>query len=201
MPLSSLMENVTVYRWWQAPFAEKKLEPLLHRPDLAEARRVLDVGCGPGTNTRHFAAADYIGVDLNPDYIAYARRRFGRLFIVADVRTFEPPSGEKFDFILVNSLLHHIDDDGTHQILRSLAGLLTPEGHVHILDLILPDRPSLARAVARWDRGDYPRPAEAWERIFRSYFDPVLTEPYPLGAWGVTLWNMLYFKGRRRREA
>jgi len=201
MPLADLMENVTAYRWWQAPFAEKKLEPLLRRPDLAAARRVLDVGCGPGTNTRHFGAAEYLGVDINPDYIAYAKRRFGRPFVAADVRTFEPPSGEKFDFILVNSLLHHVDDEGTHQILRSLARLLTRDGHIHILDLIWPDQLSIAQAVARWDRGNNPRRIEAWERIFRSHFEPVITEPYPLGAFGVTLWNMLYFKGGWRSES
>jgi SAM-dependent methyltransferase len=192
------MENVTVYRWWQAPFAEKKLAPLLQRQDLGAARRVLDVGCGPGTNTRHFPSADYLGIDLNADYIDYARRRFGRLFIAADVRTYKPSSDEKFDFILVNSLLHHIDDAGTNQILESLATLLTPDGHVHILDLIWPDRPGLAQTIARLDRGGFPRRIDAWETIFRAHFEPVLIEPYPLGAFGATLWNMLYFKGSRR---
>jgi SAM-dependent methyltransferase len=199
MPLSALMENVTAYRWWQVPFAERKLAPLLRRPDIAAARRVLDVGCGPGTNTAHFAGADYIGIDINPDYIRYATRRFGRPFIVADVRSYEPPADQKFDFVLVNSLLHHIDDAGTHQILENLERLLTPDGQVHILDLILPDYPGLALTMARWDRGDHPRAMGAWDAIFRTHFEPILVEPYPLGVLGVTLWNMLYFKGRRRR--
>ena len=46
------MDRVTAYRLWQAPFAEKKLEPLRRHNDLSTIRRVLDVGCGPGTNTR-----------------------------------------------------------------------------------------------------------------------------------------------------
>jgi SAM-dependent methyltransferase len=196
--LSGIMENVAAYRLWQAPFAEKKLAPLLRRPDLAGARRVLDVGCGPGTNTRHFAGAEYVGIDMNPAYIAYARRRFGREFVVADVRTYVAPAGQRFDFILVNSLLHHIDDSSTRQILASLASLLTADGHVHILDLILPDRRSLARLLALWDRGHYPRKLETLEAIFREHFDPVAMEPYPLGALGITLWDMVYFKGRRR---
>jgi SAM-dependent methyltransferase len=198
-PLSAIMENVTAYRLWQAPFAEKKLMPLLRRPDLAAARRVLDVGCGPGTNVRHFEAANYLGIDLNPGYVSYARRRFGREFVAADVRTYAPPSGQRFDFILVNSLLHHIDDAGTHQILASLGSLLTDDGHVHILDLILPKGRGLARLLASADRGNHPRELETWKAIFGEYFDPVVVEPYPLGAFGLTLWNMLYFKGRRRR--
>jgi SAM-dependent methyltransferase len=192
------MENALAYRLWQAPFAEKKLAPLLRRSDIAAARRVLDVGCGPGTNARHFAGADYMGIDLNPDYIASARRRFGRPFVAADIRTYTPSSDKGFDFILVNSLLHHIDDAGTHEILSNLAALLTQDGYVHILDLILPDRSGLARTIALSDRGHYPRQASAWEAIFRVHFEPVLVEPYPLGIFGTTLWNMLYFKGRRR---
>lgn len=197
--LSPIMENVTAYRLWQAPFAEKKLMPLLRRADMAAARRVLDVGCGPGTNARHFGASDYLGIDLNPGYISYARRRFGREFVAADVRTYTPPPGKRFDFILLNSLLHHIDDAGTHQILLNLESLLDDEGHVHILDLVLPERPGLARLLAQADRGDHPRGLETWEAIFREHFEPVVVEPYPLGAFGMTLWNMLYFKGRSRR--
>src|SRR5881296_2714161 len=76
------------YRLWQAPFAAAKLAPFLARNDLQRARRVLDVGCGPGTNAL-FAHADYLGVDITPDYIAYARKKFRRPFVVADVSTYE----------------------------------------------------------------------------------------------------------------
>jgi hypothetical protein len=76
---------------------------------------------------------------------------------------------------------------------------LTDDGHVHILDLVLPIRPSVSRLLARADRGDYPRPLEQWRELFTAVFDPVVFEPYPLGAAGVTLWNMVYFKGRARR--
>lgn len=196
--LSAIMEDVTAYRLWQAPFATRKLAPLLARPDIGRARRVLDVGCGPGTNTEQFTGADYVGIDWNADYISYAKRRYGREFVVADVVSYEPPSGSLFDFILVNSLLHHIDDPGTHALLAKLSALLVPGGHVHILDLVLPDRMGVARALARWDRGGFARRLEAWRTIFGEHFEPVLFEPYPLGVLGLTLWNMVYFKGRRR---
>jgi hypothetical protein len=70
---------------------------------------------------------------------------------------------------------------------------------VHILDLVLPARPSVSRLLARADRGAYPRPLDQWRELFTTSFEPVVFEPYPLGAGGVTLWNMVYFKGRARR--
>jgi len=196
---SRVMENTLAYRVWQAPFAEKKLAPLHAHNDVGRARRVLDVGCGPGTNTAHFAHADYLGIDFNPAYIDDARARHGREFVVADVTTYEVAPDQRFDLILANSLFHHIDTASTQRILAHLATLLSNDGHVHVFDLVLPERPSISRFLARADRGEYPRPLEEWRELFTGAFEPVVFEPYPLGAAGMTLWNMVYFKGRARR--
>jgi trans-aconitate methyltransferase len=198
-PHALLMEFTFAYRLWQAPFAEQKLAPLWAHNDIARARRVLDVGCGPGTNTHHFAGADYLGLDFNPAYIDSARRRHGREFIVADVTKYEVAPDRRFDLILANSLFHHIDTPNTKRILAHLATLLSDEGHVHVFDLVLPPRWSVSRMLARLDRGDFPRPIEEWRALFTEAFEPVVFEPYPLGAAGTTLWNMVYFKGRARR--
>jgi SAM-dependent methyltransferase len=191
------MENTLVYRLWQAPFAERKLAPMLRHTDLSRVRRVLDVGCGPGTNARHFLARDYLGVDINPAYVRDAERRFGPRFRVADVTTMRIEPGQGYDCILLNSLLHHLSDDEVDRLLSHLASLLADAGAVHILDLVLPERPSVARFLARHDRGDFPRPLEVWRELFTRHFAPVIFEPYPLGALGVTLWSMVYFQGRR----
>jgi SAM-dependent methyltransferase len=194
-----VMENTLAYRVWQAPFAEQKFAPMFAHNDLSRARRVLDVGCGPGTNTHHFEGADYLGIDFNPAYIDSARKRHRREFIVADVTTYEVAPDQRFDVILANSLFHHIDTESTRRILAHLATLLADDGHVHVLDLVLPTRASVSRFLARADRGDYPRPLEEWRDIFTQSFEPEVFEPYALGAAGVTLWNMVYFKGRARR--
>ena len=198
-PYARLMENTLAYRLWQAPFAERKLAPLFAHTDVAAVRRVLDVGCGPGTNSQHFAHADYLGLDFNPSYIESARRRHGRAFIVADVTTYEVAPDERFDLILANSLFHHIDDENTRRIFARLSALLSPDGFVHILDLVLPPEASVARVLARADRGEHPRPLDAWHALFTESFDPVVFEPYPLGIGGLALWSMVYFKGRARR--
>ncbi|MBT4692475.1 MAG: class I SAM-dependent methyltransferase, partial [Planctomycetaceae bacterium] len=58
-----------VYRTWQAPFAQGKMKPILETTDLTKIKRVLDVGCGPGTNATFFFNNRYLGLDINPRYI------------------------------------------------------------------------------------------------------------------------------------
>jgi trans-aconitate methyltransferase len=198
-PYARFMENTLAYRAWQAPFAEKKLAPLYAHNDVRGARRVLDVGCGPGTNTAHFTHTDYLGIDSNAAYIENARRRHRRDFVVADVTTWKAERNGRFDLILANSLFHHIDDAGVRHILAHLATLLTPDGHVHVFDLVLPEAPSVSRFLARADRGEYPRPIGEWRKLLTNAFEPVVFEPYTLSAAGVVLWNMIYFKGRARK--
>jgi SAM-dependent methyltransferase len=193
------MEHTTVYRIWQAPFAERKLEPFLRAVDLQRVRRVLDVGCGPGTNARHFREHDYLGVDINPAYIRDAERRFGSRFRVADVTTMRIEPGQGYDCILVNSLLHHLPDEAVERLLGHLATLLSEHGTVNVLDLVLPPNPSIARFLARRDRGDFPRPLERWRELFCTHFRPVVFQPYPLGVAGLTMWSMVYFQGQSPR--
>ncbi|MGH7663007.1 MAG: class I SAM-dependent methyltransferase [Gemmatimonadaceae bacterium] len=199
---TSLMENPLAYRLWQAPFAERKLEPLFAHNDLGGARRVLDVGCGPGTNARHFSHTEYVGVDVNQRYIEHARRSCTGTFLVADAAAPAPLASVgqpgTFDFVLANSLLHHLDTASVESVLRGMRALLGADGYVHILDLVLPEQRCVARALARWDRGEYPRMLAEWRDLLVDVFEPVVFEPYPLKAWNVTLWSMLYFKGRAR---
>jgi hypothetical protein len=80
-----------------------------------------------------------------------------------------------------------------------LGTLLTENGHVHILDLVLARETSVARWLTLHDRGDFPRPSDELLDIVTQTLQPVLVEPYDLGIFGLTLWNMIYLKCRARR--
>lgn len=193
---SPLFELPFVYRAWQAPFVESKLRLVLRNNDLSSASRVLDVGCGPGTNAPHFRNTDYLGLDINPSYVDSARRRHGMRFEVADVTRYRVTDGT-FDFILVNSFFHHVADDDCDRILAHLATLLTEGGRINVIDLVLPPRASPSRLLALMDRGDYARPLEAWHTLFTRHFREEVFQQFDVGKLvpGVALWKMVYFKG------
>ena len=194
--LERLLEHPAVYSAWQAPFAAQKFAPVERWLSEHKVLRVLDVGCGAGTNAAHFTGADYVGIDINERYLAAARARFRGHFVEADLTAADLGSLGTFDMILANSFLHHVSDPAVERILAQLSPLLAPDGTIHILDLVLPPRKSLAWMMARLDRGGYARPVEHWRALFSAAFEPVLFEPYFFGG---RLWSMVYFQGRRKR--
>lgn len=190
-----LLELPLVYRTWQAPFASAKLKPFLAHADLARTHRVLDIGCGPGTNARVFAGRDYVGIDINPEYIRTASSRHPGRWVVGDVTDETIFPDEQFDCVFANSLMHHLDDAAVRNLLGRMARLTAPGGKVHVLDLVRPAHASAGRVLARLDRGRFARPIEHWRTLFNEHLHVERFEPYAFGLPLVPLWQMVYFVG------
>ena len=68
---------------------------------------------------------------------------------------------------------------------------------MHVLDLVLPDDGLDRRFLANWTAATGPA-ARALARALRAIFEPGPVRALRARRFGVTLWNMVYFKGRRR---
>ncbi|WP_188584171.1 trans-aconitate 2-methyltransferase [Azorhizobium oxalatiphilum] len=121
-------------------FEDQRTRPardLVAQIPLDAARRVVDLGCGPGNSTELLAArypeAEVIGIDTSPDMLATARRRLPHTtFIEADVATYSLP--QPADIILANAVLQWVPD---HQALfPRLLGQLSEGG---VLAVQMPD--------------------------------------------------------------
>jgi SAM-dependent methyltransferase len=191
-----LLEQPFVFNLSQLPFSRQKFARILAHNDLKQVRAVLDVGCGPGTNAPRFAHAKYLGIDINEHYIELARNRYHRDFLVADVTTSEAIPAGSYDFILVNSFLHHIDTPDAHRVLARASKFLTPDGHLHSIELVLPENAGIPRWLALHDRGKFPRSLSTWRDIFADKLETVVFEPFPIRHLGRTIMELVYFKGR-----
>lgn len=193
MQIRDILDNPSIYLLWQSPFVRQKLKPLKESLTDVAGRRVLDVGCGPGTNAPAFDnAGSYLGVDLNEAYINYARRRFKGRFEVHDV-THGPPVEETFDLILLNSLMHHLDDDEVCELVGSLPSMLEPGGEIHIIDLVMAER-GLPRALAKADRGAYARTVASWRSLVSSRLAISECKEFAIGLGPLKLWNLVYIR-------
>lgn len=98
-----------------------------------EARRVVDLGCGPGNSTEVLAGryphAAITGLDNAEDMLASARKRLPDVrFDHADIGTWVP--SENYDVILANASLQWIPD---HAVLYPrLLGYVAPGGTLAI---------------------------------------------------------------------
>jgi SAM-dependent methyltransferase len=99
--------------------------------------KVLEIGCGLGTDGARFAeaGADYTGVDLTEAAVELARKRFelfdlpGR-FQTADAENLDFPD-ESFDLVYSHGVLHHTPE--TAQAIREVHRVLRPGGRAIVM--------------------------------------------------------------------
>lgn len=138
---------------------------------LAPGVRTLDLGCGPGAFSDLFEQGDYVGADLNPRYIDWARQHRKGTFVLADARQLELPD-ERFDQILIFGLLHHLPDEVVRDVLSECHRLLVPGGHV----LAIEDIPAISKLnlighlIHSVENGEHIREAEAYRTLYRERF-------------------------------
>lgn len=199
MSHKDLLNHPVMYRLWQAPFARQKLRPLRESGVLERAKSVLDVGCGPGTNSSEFSTVQrYVGVDISERYIAYAAAHYRGDFRVVDV-TAAPPGFGRFDLILMNSLMHHLDDQGSRMLLASLPPLLEQHGEVHIIDLVLAES-GVRRRLALADRGAFARSVDDWARMIDPILNIVEMRSFDVGLGALGLWELIYVRATAQAE-
>ena len=131
----------------------------------------------PDASTRY----DYVGLDINERYLEVARRQHRGRFVNADLTVADLSVLGTFDTVLVNSFLHHISDADVERLLRQIPAMLSPDGRVHILELVLPPQLSMARVMAQARSWAFRAPPRSLARLFSAAFDPVVVEPYFFG--------------------
>lgn len=101
-------------------FAQPRLRPaldLMARIDLADARRIVDLGCGTGNVTRilreRWGAADVVGIDSSPEMLETARSNGGGVrYLLSDIARWTEEGGET-DILFSNAALHWLGDHET----------------------------------------------------------------------------------------
>jgi trans-aconitate 2-methyltransferase len=121
-------------------FEDERTRPardLLAQVPLAEAKRFVDIGCGPGNSTEiiadRFPTAEAIGIDSSGEMLVAARKRLPRAsFIEADIASWTPPAGT--DLLYGNAIFQWVK--GHLGVIERLLSSLSPGG---VVALQVPD--------------------------------------------------------------
>jgi SAM-dependent methyltransferase len=174
--MKQILKHPEIYQLYQefGGFFGARVKAIRDYLPIRAGERVIDIGCGPGHIVRHLPAGiDYAGFDIDGPSIAYARRRFGahgrfeqRLFDAAAVREFGPA-----DLVMMNGVMHHIDDAVLAALLADIRAVLKPGGRLFTLDgAYAPGQSRVAKWLLDNDRGVHVRSAEGYRRLLEEAF-------------------------------
>jgi len=188
-----ILEAPIGYSLWSSLLNGQKIRAINQVMPVHLNLTVLDIGCGPGTNARLFYGCKYTGVDINERYIEHARITYPQFdFFVLDITKFDLPPNS-FNLVLINSLLHHMQDKDIGQMFRKLSShYMKTGGRIVISEpLTAPRSKILQKMLERLDRGDYFRKYEEYLALLQPFFVLEREYIYPLRISGIIGWQML----------
>ncbi len=174
--MKQLLDRPELYHAYQVAggFFGARIKAFRDYVDFSAVRRVFDIGCGPGHIVNELPAhVEYVGFDTDTRYVEYANRAFGqRGRFVA--QHFDTSAAEHFgqpDVVLMNGVLHHMDDEVAALTLRAAASILPETGRLFALDgCYEPRQHPMSRYLIENDRGEYVREAEGYRALVASAF-------------------------------
>lgn len=121
-------------------FEDERTRPardLLDHVPLADAARVVDIGCGPGNSTEllveRFPGAKVVGLDSSTEMLVAARKRLPKIdFVEADIAAWRPT--EPVDLLYANAVFQWVPEH--EAVLARLLEGVAPGG---VLAVQMPD--------------------------------------------------------------
>lgn len=175
------LRSVLSYSWayqsfWQAVGGDERNRILLRdyiRP--ADGDRVLDIGCGPGTMVPYLPSAEYVGLDVSPEYIDRARRRFPKArFVCQAVGQHNLVEPDSFDIVLALGVLHHLDDDEAVALFQLARDAMKPGGRLVTIDGVWTDDQSkMVKYLLSRDRGRFVRSQDGYRELAAKVFSEI----------------------------
>lgn len=107
------------------------LNPYLELFQAAGVERVLEVGCGFGTDTRFLLRAGFsvTATDISPAGLAIAKSIAGQAtFLLHDSQERFPLPDSAVDLVVASLSLHYFDPPTTKRIVADLGRVLRPKG-------------------------------------------------------------------------
>lgn len=175
--VAKILESPSAFNFWQKVTGAEKWKSRLIREYIKpyHGARILDVGCGTGSVLNYITKnihVDYVGCDINPDYIARAMKKFGNrgAFYCCDINAL-PEKESGFDFALAIGIFHHLDDNSAMALVASVKKKLTPEGKFFIAEPVWTEKQSrVEKHLMKNDRGKNIKTEKEYLSLVKRYF-------------------------------
>jgi SAM-dependent methyltransferase len=147
--------------------------------------KVIDIGCGSALALQWLPEVQYIGLDINPDCVAFARRTYGAkgTFVGGDVRSLRADSRFRdADIVMALGVLHHLDDQEAEDCIQFAHDALKRNGRFVCHEACwVPNQGVVSKFIMGSDRGRNIRTEQQYcelaAKVFRKVEAQVDTKP------------------------
>lgn len=175
--MKSILNAPSMYQLFQASggFFSARVKAINQYLEIRPGQRLIDIGCGPGHILPKLPPGVlYNGFDTDENYIRFANRRFGhlgkfhcRVFDAAAAQEFGPADG-----VLMNGVLHHLDDSSFAETASAIRSALRPGGFLFTFDgVYVPGQSAVGKWLLDNDRGKFVRDQRGYSELLASFFD------------------------------
>ena len=183
-----MQSNAGLLRWLKMPFLYNLFQAVVGGNALRRrliqnharprpGNKVIDIGCGPAQALQSLPDVEYLGLDTNPDYIAFAMRTYGDkgTFVVGDTRSLRGDSRFKdADIVIAIAVLHHLDDEEAADCIRFAYDALKRGGRLICHDPCwIPNQGMFSKCIMSHDRGRNIRTKEQYRQLVAKFFGNV----------------------------
>jgi len=188
LDLRKTLEFPVVYNTFQKLTRTREYRRrFMERVPLRPGSRVLEVGCGPGTNVEFLPQdknIEFVGCDADAGYITHATAAYGdkAQFYNKAVGGLRALNLKPFDTALAWGLLHHIDDADVRTLADEVDEVLESGGSFCTFDPCFTSTQGLvARVLTACDRGRYVRYPEHYVDLLSRRFPKTTLDIWPPG--------------------
>lgn len=177
--IRKILEVSAIYTFYQN-LVYPKSEHLRYIRDFVQPfpnAKIMDIGCGPGTIVDYLLEVvpeiDYIGYDFNEQYIKQASQKYGdkAKFVCKRVAYVDVDQANKYDIVMANAILHHLNDEEAEHLYATAFHVLKPGGCLITFDpVFIPNQNAFAKWIIKKDRGQNTRTEQEHLNLSKKYF-------------------------------
>lgn len=136
--------------------------------------KVLDFGCGTGSNSKLFKPEDYIGSEVDTSRVEssskkYPKYKFKKIPIINSSKDILPWEDNSFDMIFVSLCLHHINAKSCKLIFKEFRRVLKSKGKILGMEPVLIKGQHFSNILMNiLDAGDYILPLNKYKAMYQS---------------------------------
>lgn len=153
-------------------FSKQSARDLSKRLKKMSANSILDVGCATAFYRDSIPVDEFVGIDINKNFIESAKKRFPKdKFFVMDAISLKLPDSS-FDAVISKGVLHHLSEAELIKALKESLRVCRRNGQVIVWDAIQPTNKwnILGKFLRNLDQGHHIREYQRYKSLLEKNF-------------------------------